>query len=150
MNKTKDVKSYSSSDLSQILGFSVPAKQQDESLIAKDSIAQYSPADSLKSSRKAVKRDGTDSPADSAKASKKRGETGDNKVKEGKKGQEEQRKGDEGDKKERVRDPVLPKTVLTGILMHMFQHGGFLSNGKPVEQDWIFVSPSRRDTVFLK
>jgi hypothetical protein len=36
--------------------------------------------------------------------------------------------------------PLPPPTVLTGILANMFVAGGYLSNLKAKEQDWIFVS----------
>jgi Pin2-interacting protein X1 len=132
MNKTKDVSSYSVTDLSQILGFSVAPKEEDKALLQRDGVKKYSKAGSARGK------------ADEASSSSDEDES-DKEDRGGKK-----RKGGGEDKAERKggivlgsskRKPmVLPEpSKLKGVLMHMFSHGGFLSGDtKQKEQDWQF------------
>lgn len=132
LKKTKDVKSYSSSDLSQILGYSVPPSQDDQSLIAKDSIAQYSKvADSKEGKEDKGKK--SKKPRKSKKSGSSSGSESD--------GSDSEPKPVvmKGEAARRPALPLPPPSVLKGVLVNMFEHGGFLGSKIEVkEQDWVF------------
>jgi len=129
MNKTKDVKSYSSTDLSQILGYSVPPKQEDEKLISKDAIKKYGKTEVKESKEKEEKQE--------KKEKKKKT-----------KHERDLEKVPHCDEEDVIsttgvvlKHPILPKpSVLSGTLKHMFVHGGFMSHDKHKhkKQDWEF------------
>eukprot|EP00960_Hanusia_phi_P042022 755266-Hanusia_phi.AAC.3 len=129
MNKTKDVKSYSATDLSQILGYSVPPKQEDEKLISKDAIKKYGKSEVKLSKEEKEEKE------EEKKKKKSKHERDLEKVPHC---EEEDVISTTG---VTLKHPILPKpSVLSGILKHMFVHGGFMSHDKEKhkKQDWEF------------
>ena len=135
MNRTKDVKSYSATDLSQILGFSVAPKEEDKSLLARDGVKKHARAGSASSADSSSDSD-KDSDADETRAVNKRKQEN----KGAAEGKAERKKGIVIGSQARKPMVLPPPTVLTGVLSHMFCNGGFLSGEpqKQKEQDWQF------------
>ena len=128
MNKTKDVKAYSASDLAQIMGFSVVPKEEDEALLQQDGIKKYGKAETARS-KAADSSSEEDSDNESAAKKRKRGGE-DTKQKKG---------GIVIGTQKRAPMKLPPLSKLTGVLSHMFLNGGFLSgDNKQKEQDWQF------------
>jgi hypothetical protein len=126
LNKTKDVKAYSATDLSQILGFSVaPKGEEDKRLLTRDGVKSYG-----KAGAKTEDASSDDESEKEDKTSKKRK----------KDAAPEKPKGGIVIGSSKRKPMVLPEpSKLTGVLMHMFSHGGFLSGEtKQKEQDWQF------------
>jgi len=140
MNKTKDVSSYSATDLSQILGFSVAPKEEDKVLLQRDGVKKYGKAETARD-KGGDSRSSSDDESDkeATKRGSKKRKSG---VEEKADGKEEQaaRKGGIVIGSSKRKPMVLPEpSKLTGVLMHMFSHGGFLSGDtKQKEQDWQF------------
>ena len=133
MNRTKDVKSYSATDLSQILGFSVAPKEEDKSLLARDGVKKHARAGSASSADSSSDSD-NDSDADETRNKRKQENKG------AAEGKAERKKGIVIGSQARKPMVLPPPTVLTGVLSHMFCNGGFLSGEpqKQKEQDWQF------------
>jgi len=128
MNKTKDVKAYSASDLAQIMGFSVAPKEEDEALLQQDGIKKYGKAETARS-KAADSSSEEDSDNESEAKTRKRGSE-DTKQKKG---------GIVIGTQKRAPMKLPPLSKLTGVLSHMFLNGGFLSgDNKQKEQDWLF------------
>eukprot|EP00802_Teleaulax_amphioxeia_P012346 Tamp_12388.p1 GENE.Tamp_12388~~Tamp_12388.p1 ORF type:complete len:496 (+),score=228.40 Tamp_12388:84-1490(+) len=126
LNKTKDVKAYSSTDLSQILGYSVAPKEEDKALLARDGVKKYGKAGATKEDSSS-----DDESEEEEKTSKKRK----------KDAAPEKEKGGIVIGSSKRKPMALPEpSQLKGVLMHMFSHGGFLSGETPKqkEQDWQF------------
>ncbi len=125
LNKTKDVKAYSATDLSQILGFSVaPKGEEDKRLLTRDGVKSYGKAGAK------MEDSSSDDESEKEKTSKKCK----------KDAAPEKPKGGIVIGSSKRKPMVLPEpSKLTGVLMHMFSHGGFLSGEtKQKEQDWQF------------
>ena len=133
MNRTKDVKSYSATDLSQMLGFSVAPKEEDKSLLARDGVKKHARAGSASSADSSSDSD-NDSDADETRNKRKQENKG------AAEGKAERKKGIVIGSQARKPMVLPPPTVLTGVLSHMFCNGGFLSGEpqKQKEQDWQF------------
>jgi hypothetical protein len=126
LKKTKDVKSYSNTDLSQILGYSVPASETDKSLIAKDSIAQYAKGGDEDGGKKQKKKKGkSESKSSDSEDSESESEAVASKPEPA---------------KQRPAQPLPKQSVLKGMLVNMFSPGGFLGQKEDdiKEQDWKF------------
>ena len=132
MNKTKDVSSYSATDLSQILGFSVAPKEEDKALLQRDGVKKYSMAGSARGQADEASSSSDEDESDKERrGGKKRKSGGEDKA---------ERKGGIVLGSSKRKPTVLPEpSKLKGVLMHMFSHGGFLSGDtKQKEQDWQF------------
>ena len=115
LNKTKDVKSYSSEDLSQILGFSVVQDAAGPAVGAHTTIKKHAPANM--GGGAAANKTSSHSSSDSSDES-----------------------SDSDAEREKRDKEKRPFTVLKGFLANMFEHGGYLDNckAKVKDQDWVF------------
>lgn len=130
MNKTKDVSSYSATDLSQILGFSVAPKEEDKALLQRDGVKKYGKAHGARSKANDSSESDDESDEEAAGSKKRKGQVG---------GKADQKGGIVLGSSKRKPMALPEPSTLTGVLLHMFSHGGFLSGeSKQKEQDWQF------------